>query len=336
MSEKFKAIKATLLVGIFLLSALLVVAPSSTAADTKETGLINLSSSVSVNWSSDKSEEVIEPRGTPQKLQISVKYYVASGGTLGGFDELAERAYYGSHIYVHLELIKEEQYDWLEASLSDYDPDFIIGDHLPETKTVELTVTLDEDAPGYLTGEIKIKATVKTLSKLIVPNLIGFEKTFGLKFTPAYRALVDPQVQGSNTKVIGPTDTAVFPIDVENKGNERTTVFFTIDNVPSGWTAIISDSITLDVNEKSTVYLSVQPPKGFGYHYDIETISVTVTPARANKLTETGASRPVTVQIESRGLSFVGAEVILLPIILILAVAIILFYYFIYKPKQMK
>jgi hypothetical protein len=108
-------------------------------------------------------------------------------------------------------------------------------------------------------------------------------------------------------------DTVTFPIEVENMGNARTTVSFTIDNVPEGWIAVVTDEITLYAGKgsKGTAYLTIKPPKGFGYHNDDRSIIVTMTPARAEDLRNQGEPRTVTVIVESRGFSTPGFESIL-------------------------
>lgn len=327
-----KAIKATILMSILFMSMFAIVAPHNTVKAQSGLGFVNLSSIVDVNWTQDTTK--IVPRGEPATLNVMVKYNVASGGYFNALSLLAKQLYSGTRANVNLEIISKP--DWAEVSLSTNDANFVIGNNLPESRTIQMTISLDEDAPGFLLGSIEIKAKIGTISKLLFPNLQGFEKTFSLKFVPDYLPLVDAQPVDSNQQNIGPMDTAMFPIEIENQGNERTTAFLSVDNVPSGWTAIITDSITLNVEEKATVYLTVQPPRSVGYHYDVETIQVNVEPARATDISNKGEARTVSLQVESRGFSFIGIEYVLIPIILIAAVLLFLFYYYVYKPKKMK
>ena len=48
----------------------------------------------------------------------------------------------------------------------------------------------------------------------------------------------------------------------------RTKVIIEVISVPEGWSVIITDNILVEEGEgsRTTVYLIVKPPKGFGYH----------------------------------------------------------------------
>ena len=108
---------------------------------------------------------------------------------------------------------------------------------------------------------------------------------------------------------------------------------FEIKNVPDGWSAIITDDILVEEGEgsKSTVYLTVKPPKGFGYHDDTASILVKYTPWMAENTQFVGKSKPISVLVESRGFSVIVIEMIILPIIIIVVVLLLLYYYVIKK-----
>ena len=332
MKKNLRTIKTFMLIGILFTGIFIVITPPSTSKIIG-TGFINLSSNVDVNWSAT-IDKIIKPRGGIVDLELDITYSVASGGGLFSFglDEIAEALYYGQPINVHLEIIEEP--DWADVSLSEYDVTFIIERDLPATKSVHMSITAKEDAPAFLADEVKIKASVPTKTKILFPNLEGFTKTFSLPFQPEYNPLIDV-IASPNTKKVGPMGTAVFPIKVTNRGNEETEVEFTIASITTGWKALITNTILIDVGETSTVYLSVQPPRGFGYHYDIGDIVVEATPIRAQDTSVRGNPKPVSVQIESSGFSLLGGEIIIIPLI-ILIVLFYLIYRFIIKPRRMK
>jgi hypothetical protein len=332
MKKNLRTIKTLMLIGILFAGVFIIIVPSSNASIVNM-GIINLSSNVDVNWSATVAKQ-IKPRGGILDLGLDIKYSVASGGGLfsWGIDEIAERLYYGQPINVHLEILAEP--DWAQVSLSEYDVTFIISADLPETKSVHLYITAREDAPAFLAGEIRIKAQVPTKTRLLFPNLEGFEKTFSLAFEPEYNALIDVQAV-PNTKKVGPMDTAVFPIGVENRGNERTEVEFVVKSKTDGWKALITNVVALDVGQKTTVYLSIQPPRGLGYHYDIGDIIVEATPTRALDTSVRGAPKLVSVQVESNGFSLLGAELVFAPLIVII-ILLFLLYRFILKPRIIK
>jgi len=185
---------------------------------------------------------------------------------------------------------------------------------------VRIELSLDEDAPAYEQGVIYVRATVPTIGPID-----GMEQTFSLSFKPAYRALISPVPQ-TNNKIIGPMDTAEFQVDITNMGNARTKVFFEIDydSLPEGWSAIINDNIVLETGSGSTgkVYLTVRPPKGFGYHDDDAIIRVKITPKYADDTNIQGEPEYLTVSVESRGLSVIGIEIII-PILILIFLALI-------------
>jgi len=331
MKKCLRTIKVLMLIVIIFAGFFVIFTPPS-SAKISETGLfINLSSKVDVNWTEGLGTS-IKPRGGILDLKLAVQYSVASGGGLFGFlAEFYEALYYGEPINVNLDIVGEP--DWAQVSLSEYDVTYLIGD-LPQTQTVHMYITADEDAPAFLAGEIRIKATVPTKTRLLFPNLAGFEKTFSLAFEPSFVPLIDVQAV-PNTKKVGPMDTAVFPIEVKNNGNEETEIVFDVTYKTSGWKALITDTVTLDVGGKTTVYLSIQPPRGLGYHYDIGDVTVEATPTRALDTSIKGEPKPVSVQVESSGFSLIGAEIVVIPLIIIVVILFLLYRYVI-KPRRMK
>jgi hypothetical protein len=333
MTKKLKSLQAIFVMTILFAGLFIVTPPAPSQGKLINLGLVNLSSLVDVNYSAADIEDPIVPRGKPSTLSVKVEYSISKGGYLPpAFSDLALRMYSGLRAIVQLDIVDKPE--WAEVSLDKGDVTFLISDGAPQERTIVMTVTLDEDAPGYLQGNIKIKAQVVTMEKIFVPPIQGFTKTFTLPVFPEFNPLVDPQVS-ENTKRIGPMDTAVFPIEIQNEGNERTTVFFSVKNLPKDWKAIITNSINLESGEKSTVYLSVQPPRGFGYHYDSETIDVEVLPVRAQDKSNQGIPQTVSVLVESRGFSFYGFELVLIPLVIIIAIAVFIFYYFKkWKPQR--
>jgi hypothetical protein len=107
-------------------------------------------------------------------------------------------------------------------------------------------------------------------------------------------------------------DTATFPIVIQNLGNARTLVLLDVVNVPKDWAAIVTSQVTLDEGPGSTAtaYLVVKPPKGFGYHYDEQTIKITMQPVKADQPTKVGSIYTEAFLIQSRGFSTPGFEAI--------------------------
>jgi len=323
MKKNFRAFKLTLIIGILLLSSSIVLIPFSSS---REGLFINFSSIAILNWE-NKSKEPIIPIQDLIPYKLILEYRVTKGGLLG--ENIIYRLFQNRRVNIRLEVVENPQ--WVTAQLETN----IIPANIPKTVGeseyyyADITLSLKENAPAYERGSIGIKVTIPD-----VGPIQGFDQTLYLQFKPAYRALIDvnPQI---NSKIIGPMGTASFPIDISNQGNGRTKVFLEVDyeSLPNGWTAVIDDTVIIesgvDSEKTKTVYLTVYPPKGFGYHDDIANIRVKVTPTWAENTAIQGKYEYVTLNVISRGVSVIGIEVVLSVVALI--VLIIVGIYYIYK-----
>jgi hypothetical protein len=299
MTKKFRTMKSSIVMGVLLVSIFAAIIPTSSAGI-----LFNMSSYVDVSWGGVNATTLkpLVPLGEPGTLTLNVRYGVTRGAFLS---QLLFTIYQGRQVNIKLELT--ETPDWCTATLKSNTITTVISSEENTMSTV-LTLRVDENAPAFGAGYVKITASVPKIG-----IIDAYNQVFTLEFTPAYLPMISAQLPEGNSKTIGPMDTAAFPIVVENMGNARTTVKFTIHNIPQGWIAVVTDDITLDASKGSTgtAYLTIKPPKGFGYHYDEESIIVTMSPARAEDLSNIGESKTVTVIVESRGFSTPGFESLL-------------------------
>ena len=323
MKKNFIAIKTTLIMGIMLFSLFSVLTPLTSA---REGIFVNFSSIAVLNWE-NKSEEPIVPIQDLVTYKLKLEYTVTKGGLFG--ENIIYSLFKSRRVDIKLEIVDSS--DWAIAQLEQY----VIAANIPksvgnsEDYFVNIYLSLKEDAPAFERGSIGIKVTIPN-----VGPIQGFNQISTLPFKPDFRALIDvnPQI---NSKIIGPMDVTSFPIDIENQGNGRTKVFLEVDyeSLPEGWTAVIDDNVIIETGNMGentkTVYLTVYPPKGFGYHDDIANVRVKVTPTWAENTNIRGNYEYVTVNVESRGISVIGIEVVLSVIVLI--VLIIIGIYLIYK-----
>ncbi len=318
MMKNRKTIQSTLIVGLVLFSVCAAFVPNTSAGL-----LFNLQSVVSVGYSGNETEEPVVPRGSIMNVQMDVNYYV----TRGVLGEGILLAYKGKNAFVKLEIVGHSE--WLTANLMKDTVPFSISDE-KQTSTFNVAFQASENAPAYAQGYITIKASVAKLG-----IIEGFEQEFTLPVFPAYKPLIDPALPETNTKKIGPMDTAVFPIEIKNLGNAETIVFLSVEYVPKGWNAIITSQVTLAEGEGSTAtaYLVVKPPKGFGYHSDEETIKISMEPVRADDQKDRGEKIYENFLVESQGFSTYGIEAVL-PIILVIIVIILIVVYYLKKNKK--
>lgn len=317
MTKRFKTVKASILTGIILISVIIAVSPTTSAGI-----FFNLQSSLTVSWNTSETQQPLVPRGGTRQLTLDITHMV-NKGVLGS---AILRAYTGKQITIKIEILSTPT--WATASLSQGTVTATIDPTTLQTLHTALTLAVAENAPAFGVGEVKLRATA-----LKAGLIQSFEQDFALNFQPDYKPLIQPTLPDANTKQIGPMDTATFRIDVQNLGNARTLVKLTVETVPEGWMAIITDEIVLEegVGSMNTAYLVVKPPKGFGYHYDEETIVVSMQPVKADEQTKVGAVTKASFLVESRGFSTPGFEAIAFISALALVMGIIVY---IRKRKQ--
>jgi hypothetical protein len=310
MTKRFKTVKASILTGIVLISIIFAVAPTTSAGI-----LFNLQSSLTVGWNS--TIEPLVPRGESKQLKIDITHTV-NKGLLGA---AVLQLYAGKMITIQIEVLSTPT--WATASLSQGTVSATIGaPGTTQTLSTMLTLAVSENAPALGVGEVKLRATA-----LKAGLVQSFQQDFGLTFQPDYKPLISPAYPDSNTKQIGPMDTATFRIDITNMGNARTRVYLNVVTVPEGWVAIVTDQVTLEeaVGAVGTAYLVVKPPKGFGYHYDEKTITISMQPFKADDESKKGAITPASFLVESRGFSTPGFDAIAFIGALALVMSIIIF-----------
>jgi len=310
MTKRFKTVKASILTGIVLISIIFAVAPTTSAGI-----LFNLQSSLTVGWNS--TIEPLVPRGESKQLKIDITHTV-NKGLLGA---AVLQLYAGKMITIQIEVLSTPT--WATASLSQGTVSATIGaPGTTQTLSTMLTLAVSENAPALGVGEVKLRATA-----LKAGLVQSFQQDFGLTFQPDYKPLISPAYPDSNTKQIGPMDTATFRIDITNMGNARTRVYLNVVTVPAGWVAIVTDQVTLEeaVGAVGTAYLVVKPPKGFGYHYDEQTITISMQPFKADDESKKGAITPASFLVESRGFSTPGFDAIAFIGALALVMGIILY-----------
>jgi len=316
MKKNFRAIRASIIIGILLFSLFAALVPFTSA---RQGIFINFSSVVILEWE-NKTEEPIIPLQDLITYKLVLDYKVTIGGLFGA--NLIYALFQNRRVNIKLEVVDTP--DWTTAQLETTTIPANIPRSVgtPESYYAYISLSLKEDAPAYERGSIGIKVTIPD-----VGPIQGFDQTLYVNFKPAYRAIIDvnPQI---NSKLIGPMDVTSFAIDINNQGNGRTKVFLEIDyqSLPEGWSAVIDDNVIIEAGSGSektkTVYLTVYPPKGFGYHDDIANIRVKVTPTWAENTAIEGKYEYVTLNIQSRGISVIGIEVVLSIIVLIILIIV--------------
>ena len=296
MTKRLQTAKVSIITGLVLISTLVALIPTTSA------GIIfNLQGVVTVTWPGGDTAQPVVPRGELRVLPLNVTYFV----TKALFGKGVIQAYDGKSIVITIEII--ETPSWCTANIAQgtIQATVVAGGKFYGSTT--LTLQVADDAPAFGLGSIKVRATAAA------GGLIkGYTNDFTLSFIPDYKPLIKPLLPETNTKEIGPTDTATFPITIQNLGNARTIVYLNVVDVPKDWVAIVTSQVTLEegTDSTTTAYLVVKPPKGFGYHDDQKAITVSLQPVKADDATKKGEITLETVLVQSRGFSTPGFEAI--------------------------
>jgi hypothetical protein len=290
MAKVLKSAVSTIFLLVLLVN-LYAISPPVNAVQT-------LHSNIDIIWGNNIAKPVI-PRDELRQLNLTVNYKVDWGRD---FAYGALKTYQNKLVLVDLQVT--EFSPWCIATLSVTTLLIPISWGVTNS-SVALNVQLKENAPAFGGGYVKILAKTRTQGVIE-----GFEKVFTLEFTPGYLPRINVNLPEGTAKNINPAESAIFPIEINNLGNARTTVFLTVEDIPDGWTAVVDNDITLEENGQSSATLTVKPPRDFGFHDDRKAIMVKLTPARVENITELGKPSYVTVVVQSRGFFTPGFEAI--------------------------
>jgi uncharacterized membrane protein len=323
MKNNFRTVKASLIMGLLLISMFAVLIPTNLV---RGGGLIGFSSLVEIEWKDVHNATLaIKPFEESRPYTLLVTYSLTKG-PFGGL--LYSSLYAGRRVDIKLNI---ESYPSEWSTVTMFDNTISFGLPLISTETQEFThqllISVDDKAPAFKEGKIAIRVTVDAIGMIQ-----KFDSVIELQIKPDYapklNVIAEPQHM-----IIGPMDTASIPIKVTNLGNGETKISFKVPNPPSGWMTIVTDQIILAPDQTESVYLTVKPPKGFGYHDDSVTLIVEYTPAWSEDIEKKGVTEQVSVGIESRGISVIGIEVIL-PIIILILLIIFFVYYLLKKMRR--
>jgi len=273
MAKNFRAIKASFIMGILLVSILAVSIPSISAGPF---GILSAEQDVVLSADVSSIQTEFKPVGGAYVIPINIS--VAIRGT---FSTQIAKMFTG-RAYAIIELSAQPMFEWFSVVVSHNSVRAKIGTFFQRVEEDPyLLVTLDERAPAKSMGKIKVTMTARRQNALLA-TIKESTTVADVSFTPAYLPIISVTAKGS-FKQTAPGSTAEIEIELENLGNAKTVVDMRVLNVPEDWEATISARVTLGTtvlgdNPKKTVILTVQPPYSFGYHNDRNQIEVEFIP----------------------------------------------------------
>lgn len=286
---------------------------------------IQLYNRVDISWDIKETKKPIVPRDELKILNLSIFYTVDTGNYLAkGLYDFWQNPlnFKNNRSVVNIRLHIVDSSPWCSVALESNI--VYVNFSKNQTTSAPLYLILNEDAPAYGSGYIKIKAAIP---KITGTPIKSFDTNFNLSFIPTYFPYIDINLSKGNTMEISPLQQAEFPVIVENLGNARTKVFFDVINPPEEWTIVVDDEIILDeeIGSNNNATLSVQPPKNFGYYDETKIIQIAVTPARAENISERGDAIYATFIVKTKGFATTGLNLGFFLIALILIISILVF-----------
>ena len=308
MKKNFRAVKASILMCVFLVSLFAVLMPSSSA------GILKSSAQLKVELANPEQSRFVTPLEGEVPIRLKVGYLV-----VGLFAPAAINRFSSVNMPAQISLSVEETPSFCTATIQ---PNVVS----PELHTgwcyddsAYLLVSFKENAPAI--GPVSIKIKMQSIDLNAVMFEIKPSTDYGtITFSPTYRPIIDatPRVTYAETN---PGKSIEIPIDLTNLGNANTEFILEVKDVPDGWVASMPSSIKVPAaanggTSKTTVMLQVTPAYGFGYHDDTVKIELSIYGQYYAGSGTTNATTLKTdvytpsVTIKSRGFSTPGFEAI--------------------------
>jgi len=296
MNEKRTTLVARLVTAVVLIGTLTTMIPTTQAGP-----IFNFQSILNVTWGNETQQPLI-PRGELRFVTLVITHTVTKTALGGG----VLSALTGALILIHIEIMDAPS--WCTATIQQGTLSVTVQPGAVTTVKTTIALQVDNDAPAYSLGYLRIRATAERASLIE-----GCENDFTLSFLPAYKSLISPSLPDTNVKEIGPMETATLPIRIENLGNARTIVYLRVTQIPKDWVATVTSQIILDegIGSTATAYLTVIPPKSVGYHNEEQTIEVSLQPVYSDDASKRGEISYQSFLVQSRGFSTPGFDSII-------------------------
>jgi hypothetical protein len=339
MNKKLHMFKTFTIFLIFFCSSILILCPTGKSGPLDPV-YIN-TPFIEIEYDRSISEQSVIPYDEPREIPIIIKAKI-TGATADIIEEYIKDA------YLVVDLSIENVPDGCYASIN---PPFVrfleVTSSEYKIANATLSFTIDQFVPAFSSKTVKLNASVSEDWKLkgrqggLLVESASFY--FDIPFIVGYQPQLSFSYPEKNVKNIGPGETAVFPIEIENWGNAQSNIKLEVEDIPKGWNASIIDSLTLaktslfgDFGDEArgTVLLNVKPPIDFGYREDRTIITVKLTPTtRYENLYFEGEPHYLYFIVQSKGVSTAlpaGSEMI------IFVFAFIFVIFLIWKGKNYK
>jgi hypothetical protein len=243
---------------------------------------------------------------------------------------------------IQIRLSIEDSPLWCEASIANPTVSLLVGETEPFISRLVLTVT--EEAPAFNQGTVKVKATSEKITGLYFTRLKEGEFSFDIYFEVGYWPKISYSPDKGTLMNINSTDTADFPITLENLGNGPTIVQIEpIDLPEDDWTVNIASSVFLGSpvgdnigDYEKTVHLFIKPPSPSENEDRRMDFKIKFTPHYVGNPSLTGKPETITFTLQVEGDESLDSEneygiligsIVMIIILIIAAIIFLVLYY---------
>jgi len=259
MRTSQRKVKATLILGMLLMSVIPFLAPYSIAQEPKSRA-ISFHTYLDLNYT---ATDLNQPLQIDRAISIPVTVDFWTDITLprGLFSYLF---LYGSMIapnaQIHLEILNPPDWASIYFGTSVLLADYPLQSEGKVAIKTSLIISPRVEAPAE-SQEIDILLSIPTLKRVN-----GFSATVTIPYTPSFNPTIGITI-ATPVRTVGPHESVTFSIDVINKGNKITRVIPTIVGVDPSWVPTINPpKFEIPPGEKTTFSFSIITPYNFGWH----------------------------------------------------------------------
>jgi len=312
MTKHLKAVKASIIMGILLISAIAVFsAPASAREKLAREKLFTFNSFITLSYDEEDLNQPIKAN-TAVTVPLEIGYY--TDVEIPNFLMLLPFTIRNTIIFgspmpqqsLHLKIINKPDWANIYFTTPDHDVDFRLKDEEPFPIDAALIISPLREAPSE---PFNIQFSIEVEERGHVKGKI---MNYNINFQPAYIPEIVVTAERPS-RMVGPREEVNVNIRIKNNANYWTIVRHEMIDVPAAWSPIINPSkVEIPPGGEETVVLSVTPPYNFGWHDETEVIQIDFKPEPSPGGGESGPAVQVYLRFNNRGFSTPGFEAVFL------------------------
>jgi len=294
--KKFRAVKASIVIGLLLIGLFVAFMPSPAAASGLFQGNIELTYDV------NDVPSTIRPESDIARIDLYINHFASGLGSKFVIPFFSANT-------VPIELTVADTPEWITVSVA---PGVVypkLGmEKAPTPEHAIVSISLTPNAPAFQTQSIEIIAQHND-----IPPIRSAINKIPIEIKSGYYS--NYQYEYPTFKEIGAGETVTFPINIKGYSNARSRIIFEVVDPAEGWSTSINTEFFLGTtalgeDATGTVNFMIQSPLDFGYHNEVQQFNVRVKTMAAGHPNE-GIDNSTVLQftVRSRGFSTPGFEV---------------------------